>query len=204
MADKYRYWSIVFYPESAPNDWLDILKFTGLPIAISPLHDKDVDNDGSFKKPHYHCIVCFSGPTTYNNVLNISSLVGSEVIQPCYSVKGMYDYHIHLYEDDKVHYSDSDRILLNGFCVSNYSQLSQIEIQYIIMSIDDDIVEYGFTEYAQLRLFYKRVDFEKYKFLNNHSLLYKTLFASIRGSGGIPNTINFVNKVIQDNDIEVL
>ena len=56
--DKNRYWTFLIYPESAPKDWKDILQQTFLPVAISPLHDKDLNADGEKKKPHYHIIVC--------------------------------------------------------------------------------------------------------------------------------------------------
>jgi hypothetical protein len=39
-----RNWGIIVYPESAPKDWLDIIRME--PVAVSPLHDKDVNPDG--------------------------------------------------------------------------------------------------------------------------------------------------------------
>lgn len=33
------------YPDSMPDDAIDILKQSGLPCAISPLHDKDLNPD---------------------------------------------------------------------------------------------------------------------------------------------------------------
>ena len=42
---KKRYWAMVLYPESAPENWKDLLQATGLQIAISPLHDKDLNAD---------------------------------------------------------------------------------------------------------------------------------------------------------------
>ena len=62
---KKRNWTFLVYPESAPADWVSKLQATGLPVAISPLHDKDINPDGELKKAHYHVIVCYSGPT-YN------------------------------------------------------------------------------------------------------------------------------------------
>lgn len=39
--DKARYFTFLLYPESIPEDWEMKLESIGLPIAISPLHDKD-------------------------------------------------------------------------------------------------------------------------------------------------------------------
>lgn len=40
----------IVYPESAPADWIQIIKDTHVPTLISPLHDKDILPDGSPKK----------------------------------------------------------------------------------------------------------------------------------------------------------
>ena len=63
---KKRNWAFVLYPESAPKDWKEQLSKTGLEGAISPLHDKDVNPTGEPKKAHYHIIICYPGPTTFN------------------------------------------------------------------------------------------------------------------------------------------
>jgi hypothetical protein len=54
--DKARYFTFLLYPESIPEDWEMKLESIGLPIAISPLHDKDLsDVEGQkYKKAHYH------------------------------------------------------------------------------------------------------------------------------------------------------
>ena len=47
---KKRNWALVAYPESLPADWLQILADTGLQVAVSPLHDSDVNPDGEKKR----------------------------------------------------------------------------------------------------------------------------------------------------------
>ncbi|MFS5611931.1 Rep family protein [Streptococcus agalactiae] len=42
-----RNWWIVVYPESLPENWKEIISTE--PVAISPLHDKDVNADGTRK-----------------------------------------------------------------------------------------------------------------------------------------------------------
>lgn len=42
---KGRDWAFVLYPESVNPDWLNILQETHIQVAISPLHDKDVNPD---------------------------------------------------------------------------------------------------------------------------------------------------------------
>lgn len=55
---KGRNWAFLVYPESLPSNWEDIITETGLPMAFSPLHDKDVNPNGEEKKPHYH-VICY-------------------------------------------------------------------------------------------------------------------------------------------------
>ena len=40
MSLKGRNWAFVMYPESMPQNWFERLEKTGLPFAISPLHNK--------------------------------------------------------------------------------------------------------------------------------------------------------------------
>ncbi|MBU7131387.1 replication protein, partial [Staphylococcus aureus] len=43
-TDKARYFTFLLYPESIPEDWKMQLELIGIPMAISPLHDKDKSN----------------------------------------------------------------------------------------------------------------------------------------------------------------
>ena len=40
--DKARYFTFLLYPESIPEDWETKLELLGVPMAISPIHDKDL------------------------------------------------------------------------------------------------------------------------------------------------------------------
>ena len=104
MNIKKRNWAFVLYPESAPADWLERLQATGLPGAISPLHDKDIDPTGIPKKPHYHVILCYAGPTSYNVVKSLTDSLNQPVPQALEQVKGYYRYLTHMDNPDKYQY----------------------------------------------------------------------------------------------------
>lgn len=88
MPDKSRYFTFLVYPESAPEGWIDKLEETGFPMAISPLHDKDLDKklmeergDGEiiYKKAHYHVLLVLSNAFTTGAVRKkIQRAFGSE------------------------------------------------------------------------------------------------------------------------------
>lgn len=107
---KKRNWGFILYTESAPLNWIEILKESGLPCCISPLHDKDVDSDGNLKKAHHHVIVCYSGPTSFKIVKTLTDSLNQPIPIGLHSLKGTYRYHIHLDDKDKYQYNDDERI----------------------------------------------------------------------------------------------
>ncbi len=145
---KGRIWASVGYPESLPTDWKDKLIETGLQIAISPLHDKDINPTGEVKKPHYHIIFNYEGPTTYNHVKELCDSLNMTIPIKLESLRGMYRYHLHLDNPEKYQYDDRDRILLNGFDPKSVDALTATEIDKITTEIlafidDNDILEYS-------------------------------------------------------------
>ena len=130
MTIKGRNWAFVMYPDSMPIDWYERLEMTGLPFAISPLHDKDLDPTGEEKKPHYHVICYYENTTTLKNVKeNVCSLVNGTLPIKLESLKGMYRYHIHLDNPEKYQYNDSERIFINGFDVKKIDSLTYYDFQ---------------------------------------------------------------------------
>ena len=61
--EKARYFTFLLYPESIPSGWLDKLELIGVPIAVSPLHDKDLsDVEGQNIKSTLPCYLRFEKP----------------------------------------------------------------------------------------------------------------------------------------------
>lgn len=145
---KKRNWAFVLYPESAPEDWFERLQKKGLQGAVSPLHDKDLNADGEPKKAHYHVIVTYSGPTSFNVVKSLCDELNCPVPQPLEQIRGYYRYLTHKDNPEKAQYSDDDIRILNGFDIRDYVELSSSEVTKIICKlqriiIDADIVEYS-------------------------------------------------------------
>lgn len=177
---KFRYWGFIAYPDSAPDNWLDILRETGLPIAISPLHDKDQDPTEEEKKPHWHVILAFSGPTTASVVNDVvASVHGAQAIR-LLSVKGMYRYHLHLDNPEKHQYDDSDRILLNGFNIEDIAGLSASEMIQVSKMIIQFIEDNDITEFTDLCHLTALWDQTAYGFVLTHTLFTNTYLNSRR------------------------
>ena len=58
--ERYRNWSWIVYPESAPENWRTLLDETGEKWIESPLHDRDInETTNEIKKAHWHIIISF-------------------------------------------------------------------------------------------------------------------------------------------------
>ena len=148
---KKRNWAFVVYPESAPKNWREQLALTGLQCAISPLHDRDVNPTGEPKKPHYHVILAYSGPTSYNVVKALTNgKLGQTIPQPIEQLEGYYRYFTHKDNPEKAQYSAADIETINGFDIRNYIDLTKSEVVRIKREIQAFIRDNQLFEYADL------------------------------------------------------
>lgn len=178
---KKRNWTFILYPESAPSNWRDILKTSGLMSAVSPLHDKDINPTGEAKKPHYHVLLVYSGPTTYNSVSKFTASLNSTVPQPLESVRGMYRYFTHKDNPEKHQYSDDLIETFNGFNISDLVELTKSEVNEIKMRIISIIRELVITEYSALVDFLVDNDMTvEYDVAVNNTFFFNTYITSRR------------------------
>lgn len=151
MSLKGRNWAFVMYPESMPDDWFDRLQMTGLPFAISPLHDKDKNPTGEVKKPHYHVICYYENSTTQKSVKElVCDLVNATIPIKLESMQGMYRYHIHQDNPEKYQYDDRDRTFINGFDTNKVNSLTYTEKSKLMVEIQKLIMSEHITEYSDL------------------------------------------------------
>lgn len=178
---KGRIWASVGYPESLPTDWLDKLQETGLQIAISPLHNKDLDPTGETKKEHYHIIFNYEGPTTYNHVKELCDSLNMTIPIKLESLRGMYRYHLHLDNPEKYQYDDRDRILLNGFDTNQVNELTRTEIDKLKKEIQQFIINNNILEYSDLLIILLDNDLtQMWSVAANHTIFFNTFITSIR------------------------
>lgn len=180
---KKRTWTFVLYPESAPENWREQIKISGLMAAISPLHDKDTNPTGEPKKPHYHVLLVYSGPTTYNAVAKFTASLNSTIPQALESVRGMYRYFSHKDNPEKYQYNESEILTLNGFNIADLVELTRSEVNEIKKGILSIIREIDFIEYADLVDFL--VDNElmvEYDVAVNNTFFFNSYIASRRNS----------------------
>lgn len=107
----------VVYPESCPEDWLEMLGGLLIPCFVSPLHDKDFNPNGEPKKPHYHVLFRFDGVKTLEQVREILPLIGGVGCEPVNSIRGYARYLCHLDNPEKAQY---DTLKVRSFCGADY------------------------------------------------------------------------------------
>lgn len=122
---KGRDWTFLVYPESAPKNWRDVLNATHMRWIESPLHDKDVNPDGTKKKPHWHIMLSADGPITEKRINQIIEPLNGPIPQKVGSSIGMVRYFIHLDNPEKYQYPMDEIKGHNGADVGSYFQLTQ-------------------------------------------------------------------------------
>ena len=200
---KKRNWAFVVYPTkeqldavgsaydgsdgygSAPDDWIQQLQLSGLQYAISPLHDKDKQEDGSgrTKKPHYHVIVIYGSPTTYNNVKNLTDSFNAPIPQALEQVRGYYRYLTHKDNPDKYQYDEEDIVTGGGFNIADYIDLSKSEVTEIKFKLQQLIREQNIIEYSAFMDYIQdNLDRINYDVASSHTIFFNTYIKSIRHS----------------------
>lgn len=138
-----RHFAYVVYPESAPDDWIEQLKRTGLSFVVSPLHDKDLDPTGQPKKPHYHVIISWGNTTTYRAARGLCDNLHCPRPQMLKSPNAMYRYMQHLDNPDKYQYTDIPTTYNGWVRPLNAADVAQLKREIWGMVYTNDCQEYG-------------------------------------------------------------
>ena len=114
MRNRSLYYACILYPESAPDNWLQILEDTHVACLVSPLHNADFNADGTPKKNHYHIMYMFESLKSHSQFLEISSKINAVGAEIVISPKSYVLYLAHENAPTKAQYNPSDIIALSG------------------------------------------------------------------------------------------
>lgn len=101
-------WSLIVYPDSAPENWRDYLEELHIEWVESPLHEFDANPTGEVKKAHYHVLLMFGSVKTYEQVLEVIAPLNCPIPQRCLSAKGTVRYMAHMDNPEKFQYNVAD------------------------------------------------------------------------------------------------
>ena len=145
-----RNWSIIVYPESAPENWRAILDESHIEWVESPLHEFDTNPTGEVKKPHYHLLLMFGGVKSYDQVCEFIKPLNGPIPQRCHNAKAMVRYFAHLDNPDKFQYSVSDIIPHGGVDISELLKPSTSERYTMIKEMCEYVGANNITEFYEL------------------------------------------------------
>lgn len=148
--DRARTWCAIVYPESAPENWRELLDEQHISWACSPLHDKDLNPTGEVKKPHWHIVLSFQGKKSFEQVCELLKPVKSPIPQRCGDIRGAVRYFVHLDNPDKAQYSKNDIRAFGGFDVEDALKLSKSEETQVLKDILKFAREQNLREYSTL------------------------------------------------------
>ena len=122
---KRKHWTFVLHERNYECGELEFRKYVArklsdfpLPALVSPLHDRDVKDNGEIVVPHVHVIVMFEQPQRYNTAL-AQLKYGCDFhtlnyLQPVANLRALERYLCHLDNPEKVPYSVHEVIEVAG------------------------------------------------------------------------------------------
>lgn len=152
-----RNFATVVYPESAPENWIDIIRESHINALISPLHKDDINPDGEVKKPHYHVLVMYESVKTIEQFEEFRQSFGGVGQEKVNSIRGYARYLCHLDNPEKAQYSPNDVISIG--CEDYFDLISLPTDKYgairdmMRFCVDNDV-----TNYADLLLYVSEHD----------------------------------------------
>ena len=170
-SEKGRDWTFIVYPESAPEQWREILDNTHLRWIESPLHDKDVNEDGEIKKPHWHILLSFDGPVTLKAVEKIALQLNCPEPRKVGSGKGLVRYMIHKDNPEKYQYGIDEIVGHNGADVSSYFEMTHTSKLVLMKEIVNYIVKNEIDNYADFLMVAISVSDEWFDIAINYNTL---------------------------------
>lgn len=114
-----RNFATIVYPESAPDNWLEILSEFHIPAFVSPLHDRDITASGEPKKAHYHVLFFFDGPKTHEQAMDFIDQIGGVGFYVVNVLRAYARYLCHLDDPNKAQYDVSKVLEFSGAVYSD-------------------------------------------------------------------------------------
>lgn len=145
-----RTWTIVVYPDSAPENWRDLIDEEHIGWVESPLHEFDTNPTGEVKKAHWHVLLCFGSVKAYEQVVEFVKPLNCPIPKRVHDAKAMVRYMAHLDNPDKFQYSVSEIIPHGGVDLAELLRPSASERYTIIAEMIDWCKDNSISEFQDL------------------------------------------------------
>lgn len=158
--------TFMLYPDSAPEDWRSRLENTGVAIAVSPFHNRDIDRGKKEpKKAHWHVMALYEEPVLRSSAFltfarALEGPNGPEAVKTILDIKslnGLYDYLTHDTDkaraDGKAQYDPKDILLFNGFEELYEQKLNEGKLVPVKDAVIDLILDKRFVSVADMLVY---------------------------------------------------
>jgi hypothetical protein len=145
-----RNWTIVVYPDSAPENWLQILNSWNIQYVVSPLHDSDKNGAEEEKKPHFHVLLLLGGVKSFDQIKELVKPLNCPIPQKVHSTKSLVRYFLHLDHPDKFQYKKEQLISYGGVDISDLLRPSSSERYSLMADMISFIDDNEITEFSQI------------------------------------------------------
>lgn len=176
-------WTFLVYPDSAPEDWKNILENYCIQTAISPLHEpEEKGKEGETKKQHWHIILNLDGQKTYKQIKEISDSLNGARPEKVLSPIGMYEYLIHKNHPDRQQFENGfDEIEhMNGFDKTEFIRNENVE-DSVCNALLKVIQEREILEFASLVAYCYEEQPEFLGYLRKFSYFFNSYLRSKKG-----------------------
>lgn len=191
-----RCYATILYPESAAENWMDILENLHTKIMISPLHDQDTDNEGLLKKPHRHILFHFPSVKSQNQIKEITDKIHSVGQERVIDPMSMALYLIHRNAPDKAQYSPDDVICFN----CNYMEyiLKGQDASSLIGDIIDYIEDQNVRSFATLIQYCRKHQQEWLHIIYGRTYFFTAYLKSRKWNSPIRQKEELINPIFPD------
>lgn len=145
-----RNWTFIVYPDSAPENWRDVIDEEHIQWVESPLHDKDVNADNTPKKPHWHILLIYESVKDYTQVVELTQKCNATVPQKCNGTKGLVRYMAHIDNPEKYQYSKADIKAHGGVDVAELLKPTSSDRYILIREMSNWIKDNDVSEYEDI------------------------------------------------------
>lgn len=159
-GERHKCWMLIFYPDSAPPEWPELLSDIHLPVWVSPVHDRDkwtaADEKKNpqhvaetLKKAHYHLICQYETQVDRDTFLrDFGFLNGPESVKVVKSLISMVRYLVHADDKDKAQYEKADVRVFGGASVDLVEQLGSHERHEALKAMRAFIRDNGIVDFC--------------------------------------------------------
>lgn len=185
-GQRTRNWAVILYPDDLPENWKSLIDERLVKWIEGPVHNQDLNPDGTPKKEHVHTLFMFENVKSQQQIIDFfkdlfgesesGSIVGVAMPQQASDRCAVVRYMAHLDHPSKVQYDVAEIIGHNGADPSEILRYSLTETIDMMISIEEFIEKNNITELCDLSALIRYGHPEWYHIITTKNTLYFNAF----------------------------